>query len=127
MKIKPKAIEVTFSNGEKYFVHEPTMQHLGVFLASLPGLTALGKAMEAIQAADQGVMGVPVLPPDSVLQSIFPLFGVMIDLTPEEFRELPMWDGLAVLQAFGEFVPKNMPGTTATSTPLIPSNSTPAE
>lgn len=106
MKIKPRAYEVHLSNGEVLLVHEPRMQDLGVFLRAMPSLIAVGKAMATQQ---DNVAGVPVDLPDSVVEGIHPLFAIMCDMTVEDFKALPVWDGIGVLNALGEFVPNDQP------------------
>ncbi len=105
MEIKRRAVEVQFSNGETLIVHEPAMRDLGKFLRALPSLNAIGRAFRAADEQAEGVMGVPLDIPDSAIEGIFPLFGVMCDMAAEDFRALPLWDGMGVLRAFGEFVP----------------------
>lgn len=107
MGIKRRAVEVKFSNDEKLIVHEPAMQDLGVFLRAIPALNALGRAFKTIDDSSQGIEGLPVEISDSVLERIFPLFGVMCEMTTDEFKKLPLWDGMGVLRAFGEFAPNS--------------------
>jgi len=112
MHLKAKAVEVTLSNGEIVMVHEPRMADLGTFLRALPALTAISKASGAAQATEDGILGVPADIPDSALEGIFPLFAVMTDITVADFKDLPLYDGMAVLAAFSAFVPKNLTAAT---------------
>ncbi len=108
MKVKLRAVKVTFSNGEDHMVHEPRIQDISIFFRSLPALTELGKASEALEAIENGVRGIPVTISDDIIDGIAPLFAIMADISIEEFKELPLWDGMAILEAFGEFAPKNV-------------------
>lgn len=105
MRVKLRAVEVTLSNGEVQIVHEPRMQDLGVFLRALPSLMAVQRAMQGLNTAESGVIGVPVEIPDAVIEGIHPLFAVMCEMTVEDFKALPVWDGIGVLNALGQFAP----------------------
>lgn len=112
MHIKLRAVEVTLSNGETHIVHEPKMADFGMFLQALPSLTAVGKLMEAAQQAGNGVLGVAVVAPPEMVDGIAPLFSKMSDITVEEFNGLGVFDGMAILAALNEFVPKNLKAAT---------------
>lgn len=105
MKVKLRAVEVHLSNGEVQIVHEPRMQDLGVFLRALPSLMVISRAMAAVNMTEEGVIGAPVDIPPAAVEGIHPLFAVMCDMTVEDFKNLPVWDGIGVLNALGQFVP----------------------
>lgn len=111
---KLRAIEVRCTDGTVITVHEPRTEHLGVFLSALPSLRLIAKATTAAQ--QDGVIGVPIDIPDRAIEGIYPLFAIMCTISVDEFKALPLWDGLGVLNAFGEFVP-NPPAATTDSTP----------
>ncbi len=118
--VKLKAIEVELSDGSTIMVHEPRMQDLNVYLQALPALVSLGKAMSAMQDGLDGIIGIPINIPDAVQEAIFPLFAVMSELSVEEFKALPVMDGLMVLQAFTAFMPKNPEAAPQTTGDQIP-------
>ncbi len=106
LKIKPRAVEVTLSNGEVLIVHEPRMQDLGVFLRAMPSLIAVGRAMNAQNDAS---VGIPTEIPEAIIEGIHPLFAIMCDISVDDFKALPVWDGIGVLNALGQFVPNELP------------------
>ena len=112
--VKNKAVEVLMCDGQVIMVHAPQMKDLPAFFQALPSLSAFSAAMNAVSQAQDGLMGLPVNIPPSVMEGIYPLLSVMADMTVEEFQELPLWDGMAILTAFNAFVPNPVPATAAT-------------
>lgn len=106
MEVNLRKVEVELSNGLKVAVHDPPAEELGTFLKALPALSAIAKIMEASQQASEGVLGLPDIPNASI-EGIYPLLAIMSDITAEEFKRLPVWDGMAILMAFSALVPKN--------------------
>jgi hypothetical protein len=104
---KLKAIEVVLSDGQTVTVHEPRVQDVGKYFRAMPALIELSNAMSSTKDAIKGVKGLPVDISDETLELIWPLFAVMSDITVDDYKLLPLWDGMAILMAFGEFVPKN--------------------
>lgn len=107
MKVKNKAIEVVLSDKQVVIVHAPRMKDLNVFLSALPSLAAISDAFEKIQESISGVQGMPIDVPDSAYDGIYKLLAIMSDIDVEDFKELPMFDGLAILRGLNEFIPKN--------------------
>ncbi len=108
MKIpKLKAIEVDFGD-EKLIVHEPKgREGFKLFLQAVPALSALGKIFSSMDEASDGVLAPPPTIPDFILDAIYPLLGVMTELTAEQFEELGVTAQLAVLRGLSLFSPKN--------------------
>src|SRR5438874_1879421 len=105
---KLRAIEVQCADGTIITVHEPRFQDLGTFVRTTPYLERLGAALRAVGKTD-GVVGVPVEFTDDMLEGIYPLFAIMCSISVDEFKDLPLFDGLGVLSAFNEFAPKKVP------------------
>ena len=81
-----------------------------MFLRSMPALKAIAAAFESMKMVEEGITGIPINLPDSAIEGIFPLLAVMSDITVDEFKSLPLIpDGMAVLNAFSLFMPKNAP------------------
>lgn len=115
-----KIVELTLSDGTMLRVHAPGPEDLGIFIRSLPSLTALQRAFQAAQEASMGVLGMPVDVPDSAIQGVYPLLRSMVDMTEEQFKALPsVFDSLAILQALSMFVPNRLAaGSVAPQTSL---------
>jgi len=105
---KRRAIEVILSNKERLLVHDPSVSDLAVFMQALPGLQSLSKAAEVNEKAAEGIMGLPQPMLDKVVDQIAPLFSIMTEITVDEFKQLPMFDGLAIIQALNSLIPKNL-------------------
>lgn len=118
---KLRAVEVTCSDGSIITVHEPRIQDLAVWLRALPSLTMIGRAFQDAGRA-LSIIGVPLDIPDSAVEGIYPLFAIMCSITVEEFKALSVYDGIAVIGAFGEFAPNEQPAaqTDSASTPSTP-------
>lgn len=115
MEIKLRVVEVTLRDGTVITVHEPRMQDLSLYLRSLPALSALGRALAKLDLSEAGIEGVPVDISDRVLEGIYPLFAVMSNITVEEYKNMPVMDGLGILTAFISFLPKAKAETTSPS------------
>lgn len=111
---KPRAIEVTLSNGTVVFVHSPTMAEFTIYLRALPSIQALIKAVTSM-GGEEGTLGVIDLP-DSVMNNIIPLLSRMtvfmdgdnqVPLSAEEYASLPYDDGMTILTSFISVLPKN--------------------
>jgi hypothetical protein len=124
---KIKAIEVEFSDGSTVIVHEPKGKAgLKAFISVLPALTILQTVFQRVQEAQQGVIdGSPVDIPDSVIDAIYSLFGVMTELTVDEFEQLSANNQIALLQGFSLFAPKNQQATVVTQEALVVSTPMP--
>lgn len=107
LHVKTKAIEVELSDGQKVIVHAPKTGEMGTFLRAMPALQALARSFQSATPTDGGVTGMPVNISDAELEPIFPLFAVMTNITVQEFKELPLPDGIACLQGLTLFTPKN--------------------
>lgn len=123
MKIKRKAFEVTLSNGETVLVHEPRIADMGVFVRAIPALQAMTALFRSAAPAEQiepgmivasdapppGIIGLPnSTPTDDQFEAIYPLFAIMTNITVDEFKDLPFWDGMAIINTLEKFVP-NVP------------------
>jgi hypothetical protein len=121
---KLKTFEVVLSSGQVKHVHESHMGDLATFMQAMPALSAMKRAMQAIKDSDSGIAGlVQAMPSPAEYEGIFPLLAIMSDLTVEEFKQLPLWDGMAILGALGEFIPNEK---AAESTPQASPSSTPS-
>ncbi|MCI0551267.1 MAG: hypothetical protein L0287_09950 [Anaerolineae bacterium] len=107
MNIKVKAIEVQLSDGQTVIVHEPKVKDMNVFLNALPALHALSESFANAQQATEGVQGMPTEIPQAALDGVFSLLAIMTDVTLNEFNELPLFDGLAIMKGLSVFTPKN--------------------
>jgi hypothetical protein len=105
-KIKRRAVEVILSDGQKVLVFEPKTSDMGTFLRALPALTSISKAFLASTEAQDGVVGMVPDIPDSVYEGLFPLIAVMTDISVEDFKELPLFDGMALMNGLSVFAPK---------------------
>lgn len=105
---KRRAIEVILSNGEKLLVHDPSVNDLPAFMNALPGLQALSKAAQVNEAASNGVLGLPGPSLAGTIEQIAPLFAIMTEITVEDFKQLPVFDGLAIIRALDALMPKNL-------------------
>jgi hypothetical protein len=105
VKVKAKAIEIVLSDGQKIIVHAPMTKDMGTFLRALPALTSFSRAFQAVRDAQDGLLGMPVDVSDETLQGIFPLLAVMTDITVEEFTDLPLSDGMAIMAGLALFAP----------------------
>lgn len=111
MKIPLKKIEIQFSNGEFGSVHAPRMQDLPTFVRALPAIMAVGNAFEMAQQN-----GNPPLLTDTDMDAIYQMLSIMSDdITGDDFKEFPMFDGFAILSAIEQFVPKNLKADQGTS------------
>ena len=119
---KIKAIEVELSDGSIVIVHEPKGKAgLKAFISVLPALTILQTVFQRVQEAQQGVIdGSPVDIPDSVIDAIYSLFGVMTELTVDEFEQLSANNQIALLQGFSLFAPKAPTPLTVENSALLP-------
>jgi|WetSurMetagenome_2_1015567.scaffolds.fasta_scaffold369096_2 hypothetical protein len=106
-KVKRRAVEVTLSDGQKVMVFEPKTGDMGTFLRALPALTSISKAFIATAEAQDGVQGMIIDIPDSTYEGLFPLIAVMTDMTVEDFKDLPLFDGMALMNGLSVFAPKN--------------------
>jgi hypothetical protein len=104
-RIKRRAVEVTLSDGQKVLVFEPKTSDMGTFLRALPALTSISQAFRAAAEAQDGVMGLTVDIPDSVYEGLFPLIAVMTDMSVDDFKELPLFDGMALMNGLAVFAP----------------------
>lgn len=115
-----KAIEVTLSDGKTIMVHEPKTKELGLFLHSLPSLMKIGSALNQAKVAAGEYEEIP----EGLVESIFPLMAALAGMTQAEYEELPMWDGISVLQALTELIPSDFQTARRTvSTESVSSNS----
>lgn len=117
MAIKPKAFQVTLSDGSEHVVHEPKVKDMGAFLRALPSLVAIARVF----STTKDNLGLQANIPDAVIEDIFPLLAIMTDLSVEEFKDLPLMDGWAVMQGLTLFVPKNPQAATVPATDLVES------
>jgi hypothetical protein len=120
LSIKAKAIEVLLSDGvTKVLVYEPRTSDLPLFLRAIPALSAMGKLLKGVDKEE--VLAMPEAPvKDEDLADIYPLLAIMTQytdetgersLTVDEFKSLPVWDGIFILKTFTAFVPKSMSPT----------------
>jgi hypothetical protein len=118
--VKLRAVEITLSDGQIVMVHEPRMSEMGAFMRALPALTSLTQAFTAANEAAGGIQGMQVDIADSVYEGIFPLIAMMADMDEAEFKDLPLFDGMALMRGLTVFAPKNPQAATTstlTSTP----------
>ena len=109
---KLKAIEVDFGD-EKLIIHEPKgREGFKVFLQALPALSALGKVFTSMNESSEGVLAPPPTIPDYLLDAIYPLLGVMTELTTDQFEELGVTAQMAVLRGLSLFGSKTPNGGT---------------
>jgi hypothetical protein len=105
--VKRKAVEVILSDGQKALVFEPKTADMGTFLRALPSLVSIQKAFRTVSEVEEGVTGLTVNIPDSVYEELFPLIAIMSNMDLEDFRNLPLFDGLAMMGALTVFMPRN--------------------
>lgn len=110
-----KAIEVVLSDGRKVTVHEPKTKDMGTFLNAIPALTSLYGIMGGLfpdmtegekPKEEIAITQIPKIP-EGLIEGIFPLLSSTADMTVEEYQELSMWDGLAILMAMTGLIPKD--------------------
>ena len=100
-----KAIEIELSTGKILLVHEPLTKDFGLFLSCMPKLMAISKSLSGLESLGAG-NEVPVEDiPEGTIESIFPLMASLCNITEEEYKSLPLWDGITVLQALTELIP----------------------
>jgi hypothetical protein len=119
---KLNAIEVEFSDGSKIVIHEPKgREGLKAFLSALPALSVLQRVFSQLQDIQNGVMDFSVVDiPDAVIESIYRLFGVMAEITAEDFEGLSVTNQMALLRGFSLFAPKNpTSAVTPSPTPVV--------
>jgi hypothetical protein len=105
--VKRKAVEVVLSDGQKVLVFEPKTADMGTFLRALPSLVSIQKAFRTVSEAQEGVTGLVIDIPNSVYEELFPLIAIMSNMDLEDFRNLPLFDGLAMMGALTVFMPRN--------------------
>ena len=110
--IKRRAIEVELSDGQLVYVFEPKTADMGTFSRALPALQSVAKAFQVSNETADGVMGMSVNIPDSAYEGLFPLIAVMSNITVDEYKALPLFDGIALLRALTVFAPKNAQAAT---------------
>ena len=104
---KLKAIEIEFGDA-KLIIHEPKgREGFKVFLQALTALSALGKIFSVMKEAQDGVLAPPPEIPDFLLDAVYPLLGVMTELTMAEFEELGVTAQMAVLRGLSLFGSKD--------------------
>ena len=117
LQVKTKAIKLILSDDvTAVYVHSPSTEDLPTFLRGMPALSAMATLLKSVDRETAEAGAVPVK--DEDLEAVYPLLtsmveyedeaGVMQPLTIEDFKALPVWDGIMVLQAFTSFVPKNL-------------------
>lgn len=102
-----KVVEVTLTDGTTLIVHEPT--NLAAFLSALPSLSTIARSFKAMEAAEEGIVGMPNDVPASAVEGIYPLLAEMAEITVEQFNELGVFDKMGVMQALTLFVPNALP------------------
>lgn len=114
LQVKTKAIELILSDGvTPVYVHSPKTGDLPAFLRGIPALSAMA---DLLKGTDKSVSTIPVK--DEDLEDIYPLLTSMVEykdetgafqpMTLEDFKGLPVWDSIMILEAFTAFVPKNL-------------------
>jgi hypothetical protein len=124
LSIKRKAIELTLSDGKtQVVVAEPSTRDLATFLRAMPSLAAMGKLLSGV-SKETLLLQAEAPVKDADLEDIYPLLSVMAQyrdesglhpFTVDEFKDLPVWDSIVVLQTFAAFVPKNLKPSPAPS------------
>jgi hypothetical protein len=120
--IKKKAVEVVMSDGSVVVVHEPETKHMGIFLRALPHVYSVMSEFVKAKAQLQGEIGNPPDLREEDIDGMMPLLAVMSDMSVEDYANLPLWDGIAILMAISEVLPEkgNPPkarSVTSTDTP----------
>lgn len=107
---KLKAIEVELSDGTIVVIHEPKgREGLRVFLSSMPAMTVLQRVFSQMKDIESGVLNYSAMEiPDEVITSMHRLFGVMTDITAEEFEQMSVMNQMVLLQGFTLFAPKKV-------------------
>jgi len=120
-EVKQRAIEVTLSDGKtKIFVHEPQVSDLPFYLSAVPAMPVLFRALRSAGNKDgANIIGLMSELSDATMASVYPLLSSMTGTTIDGFKKLSVWDGIAILNAFVELLPKNpiRPVETLESTP----------
>lgn len=103
MKIQRKAIEVMLSDGETLItVHAPSMTQFSQYLASFSVIMKIAEAFEKVTNASSGIVtdfsGLVIAP--ALLDSFYPLLAMLSDISIEDFKELPVADGTAIMFAY---------------------------
>jgi hypothetical protein len=106
-RIKRRAVEIPLSDGQIALVFEPKTEYMGTFLRALPALQSISVAFKTSAQAAGGVVGMPVDIPDSVYEGLFPLIAIMSNMTVEDFKDLPLFDGMALMRGLTVFAPGN--------------------
>lgn len=103
MKIKRKAIQVTLSDQETIVtVHAPSMEQFTEFMASFGILDKVGKAFAAVQNFGGGVnYDLSAIHLDkATMEEFYPLLAGLSDISVEDFKALPVEDGLSIMMAY---------------------------
>lgn len=105
---KLKAIEVELSDGQKVIIHEPKgREGLRAFLSAMPAMMLLQRVFSQMKDIQGGVIDLTAFDvPEEVIVSIHKLFGVMTDITVDEFEGMSVGNQIAMLQGFTLFTPK---------------------
>lgn len=98
-----RAIRVICADKSEIIVHEPTVENFGTYLRAMPALREIQRGFKAA-VEETNMAAAPVR--DELLEPIYPLFAIMCSITVDQFKALPLFDGLAVLNALSEFLPK---------------------
>lgn len=125
MRIKRKAIQIELSDGRKgagitphsivlqdghctvcgstvVTVHAPSMEQFTEFMASFGILEKIGKAFQAVQDFGNGIgynLGAVKLDKQTV-EEFYPLLAALSDISIEDFKELPVEDGMSIMMAY---------------------------
>lgn len=109
-----KAVKLTLTDGRELLVREPGATDLGLFLQAMPAINLLQRAMSSVDPNNPIVGVMPELP-EPVMARLHPLLAVVCGLTPDEYSQLGLLDGLAVFTAFLRMIPTNFTPPTISS------------
>lgn len=117
MKTKKKALEIVLEDGEtKVVVHAPTMGQFTEYLESFAVIQQIGRAFGSIQSlAGGGPIDLGQVRIDKqTMEGFYPLLAMLSNITVEEYKELSVNDGMAIMFAYVQLLaPETMANPTA--------------
>ncbi len=102
MKIKKKALAVLLSDKETTVtVHAPSMSQFTEYLESFGVISRIGQKLNETQQAANGVLSLTQVKIDkAMMDEFYPLLAALSDISIEDFKDLPIEDGMAIMLAY---------------------------
>lgn len=90
-----KAVQIVLSDNREITMRSPTNADMGAFMRAMP-------AFASWSASGSG----GAMPPEA-FAGLWPLIGSLSGLSEDEIINMPLWDGLALIQGFAELMPES--------------------